>query len=92
MDDGPGKTMLGRQQLLDLEVWLATAPGWRVVVSGVPFTSNWQTSDFQDSWGGYMFERQKILESMWKTEGVLIISGVRLPMNRFSCSTKLSSS
>ncbi|KAH0265595.1 Metallo-dependent phosphatase, partial [Aureobasidium melanogenum] len=75
--DGPDKTMLGGKQLADLLHWLATAPGLKVVVSSVPFTRNWRGPESADSWAGYLHERQKILQSMWETQGVIISSGDR---------------
>ncbi|KAK9384337.1 hypothetical protein V1515DRAFT_589286 [Lipomyces mesembrius] len=72
MDDGPGKTMLGQMQRGDLEKWLETDNGWKVLVSGVPFTRNWRGPEANDSWAGYLWERQLLLEKMWATEGVVI--------------------
>jgi alkaline phosphatase D len=46
-------------------------------VSSVPFTRNWRGPESIDSWAGYLNERQVILDKMWKTEGVVVISGVR---------------
>lgn len=77
--DGPGKTMLGKKQSADLKHWLATSPGLKVVVSSVPFTRNWRGPESGDSWAGYLHERQKILQAMWDTQGVIIISGVSAP-------------
>ena len=72
------RTMLGREQLDDLQQWLRTEKRWKVLVSGVPFTRNWRNcSDEGDSWGGYLVERQSLLETMWNTEGVIIVSGDR---------------
>lgn len=76
--DGPDKTMLGRKQLADLQHWLSTSPGLKVVVSSVPFTRNWRGPESADSWAGYLHERQKILQAMWESQGVIIISGVSL--------------
>ncbi|KAK9319083.1 PhoD-like phosphatase-domain-containing protein [Lipomyces orientalis] len=77
MDDGPGKTMLGETQRRDLESWLETENVWKVIVSGVPFTRNWRGPEANDSWAGYLWERQLLLEKMWKTDGVVILSGDR---------------
>jgi alkaline phosphatase D len=76
LDDGPTKSMLGVSQRQHLEDWLATEPKWKVVVSSVPFTRNWRTQDFNDNWAGYLWERQRLLERMWETDGVIVISGV----------------
>ncbi|KAK0899334.1 hypothetical protein LTR02_009734 [Friedmanniomyces endolithicus] len=79
------KTMLGRQQLSDLLAWLKRpeSPGvrWKVVVSSVPFTKNWWFGA-QDTWRGYLGERQIILEAMWDVglkggTGVIVLSGDR---------------
>ena len=81
----PTKSMLGKQQLSDLLAWLKRreAPGvrWKIVVSSVPFTKNWAVNG-QDSWRGYLGERELILEAMWDVGlrggiGVIILSGDR---------------
>lgn len=74
--DGPGKTMLGEAQLRHLRDWLIMEPSWKVVVSSVPFTRNWRGPDFADSWSGYMWEREIVLDLMRRTSGVVILSGV----------------
>lgn len=74
--DGPHKTMLGAEQLGDLEHWLMTEKRWKVVISSVPFTRNWRGPDAADSWSGYLWERDHILNAMRKTQGVVIMSGV----------------
>lgn len=57
----PTKSMLGQQQLHDLLAWLRQSerPGvqWKIVVSSVPFTLNWQKGA-QDTWRGYLGERE----------------------------------
>ncbi|KAF6829128.1 alkaline phosphatase family protein [Colletotrichum plurivorum] len=75
--DGPGKTMLGAAQLADLEMWLASEQAWKVVVSSVPFTRNWRGPDSADSWSGYLWERELVLDMMRRTDGVVILSGDR---------------
>ncbi|PVH74694.1 PhoD-like phosphatase [Cadophora sp. DSE1049] len=77
LSDGPEKTMLGHQQLNDVLTWLATEKKLKVLVSSVPFTRNWRGPESRDSWAGYLFERQKMLEAMWRTEGVVVVSGDR---------------
>ncbi|KAL4886452.1 PhoD-like phosphatase-domain-containing protein [Aspergillus karnatakaensis] len=77
LPDDESKTMLGAEQLSLLKTWLRTAPGWKVVLSSVPFTRNFQAADEEDYWAGYLTERREILEVMWETEGVLIITGDR---------------
>ncbi|UQC81170.1 PhoD-like phosphatase [Colletotrichum lupini] len=77
MADGPEKTMLGAAQLADLRKWLETEKSWKVVVSSVPFTRNWRGPDSADSWSGYLWERDMILEMMRQTDGAIILSGDR---------------
>ncbi|POR33141.1 PhoD-like phosphatase [Tolypocladium paradoxum] len=77
IEDGQRKTMLGAVQLADLERWLDTERAWRVVVSSVPFTRNWRGPDSADSWSGYLWERDRILDKMKRTGGVIILSGDR---------------
>lgn len=78
------KTMLGPEQLADFLAWLARPEPrgvrWKIVASSVPFTKNWPVN-VQDTWGGFLVERRKILEAMWdageRDMGVLILSGDR---------------
>jgi alkaline phosphatase D len=81
----PAKTMLGGQQLSDLLDWIAkpTSPGvhWKFIVTGTPFTKNWQFGS-EDTWGGHLYERRRILEAAWELStntdiGVVILSGDR---------------
>ncbi|KAL1593765.1 hypothetical protein SLS60_010497 [Paraconiothyrium brasiliense] len=81
----PGKTMLGDAQITDLLSWIATPPPrgvhWKIIVTGVPFTKNWQFGS-EDTWGGYLVERRRILEAAWELSsthgiGVVILSGDR---------------
>lgn len=88
--DGPGKSMLGEQQLQDLLNWLKRDDGgadlghgeevqWKFIVSSVPFTKNWRFGG-NDTWAGYTHERRKILEAAWSVggrSGVVILSGDR---------------
>ena len=84
--DPSTKTLLGQRQLADLLAWLAapepTGVRWKVVVSSVPFTKNWWMNA-QDTWRGYLGERQLILEAMWDLGasgagvGVIVLSGDR---------------
>lgn len=79
------KTMLGKQQLSDLLEWIHTPPPrgvhWKILVTGTPFTKNWQFGD-EDTWGGHLHERRQILEAAWELGstrgvGVVILSGDR---------------
>lgn len=79
------KTMLGEPQLSDLLAWVSKPPPkgvhWKIIVTGVPFTKNWHFGT-EDTWGGYLFERRKILEAAWDLSsahgvGVVVLSGDR---------------
>ncbi|KAI5461428.1 PhoD-like phosphatase-domain-containing protein [Mariannaea sp. PMI_226] len=78
------KTMLGPKQLADFLAWLARPEPqgvqWKVIASSVPFTKNWPIN-VQDTWGGFLVERRKILEHMWdagaRGTGIVILSGDR---------------
>ncbi|CEJ80818.1 hypothetical protein VHEMI00978 [[Torrubiella] hemipterigena] len=78
------KTMLGGDQLEDFLAWLARPEPkgvkWKIIASSVPFTKNWPVN-VRDTWGGFLFERRKILEAMWdassRGQGVIILSGDR---------------
>ncbi|KAK7470526.1 hypothetical protein VKT23_001951 [Stygiomarasmius scandens] len=72
------QSMLGKQQFAELEAWIMSEKGWKVIVSGVPFTRNWsEGGDEMDSWAGYLEERQQVFELLWKYGGGIIISGDR---------------
>jgi alkaline phosphatase D len=79
-----GKTMLGQQQLANLLSWLhAPLPAgvkWKIIASSIPFTKNWRFGG-QDTWGGYLHERQIVLDAMWNAGargiGVVVLSGDR---------------
>ncbi|KAF4444510.1 alkaline phosphatase d [Fusarium austroafricanum] len=75
--DGPEKTMLGVEQLAALKKWLETESDWKVVVSSVPFTRNWRGPDSADSWSGFLWEREIILDTMKQNGGAIILSGDR---------------
>lgn len=78
------KTMLGPEQLADFLSWLARPEPqgvrWKVIASSIPFTKNWPIN-VQDTWGGFLVERKRILEHMWdagtRGTGVIILSGDR---------------
>lgn len=82
--DDEEKTMLGEEQLADFLAWLArpepSGIKWKIVASSVPFTKNWPVN-VKDTWGGFLVERQKILEAMWdagaRGTSVVILSGDR---------------
>ena len=82
----PDKSMLGSQQLSSLLNFLSRRDPlgvkWKIVVSSIPFTRNWRFNN-ADTWAGYLYERQIILEAMWNVGmgsdgvGVIILSGDR---------------
>ncbi|KAI4917150.1 hypothetical protein J4E90_003657 [Alternaria incomplexa] len=81
----PTKTMLGAQQLSDLLDWIHELPPpgvhWKFIVTGTPFTKNWQFGS-EDTWGGHLYERRRILEAAWDLSsahdiGVVVLSGDR---------------
>jgi alkaline phosphatase D len=82
----PTKTMLGEAQLADLLAWLKqpepSGVRWKILISSIPFTKNWWFGA-QDTWRGYLGERQIILEAMWDVGlrsdgiGVVVLSGDR---------------
>lgn len=82
--ESTNKTMLGEAQLEDFIAWLhqpePRGVKWKIVASSVPFTKNWRVNT-QDTWGGFLVERRKILEAMWDAGklgvGVVILSGDR---------------
>lgn len=85
--DSRGKTMLGTEQREDLLAFLRhaepTGVRWKIVVSSVPFTRNWRVNA-ADTWAGYLYERQIVLEAMWDvyhqssgSVGVVVLSGDR---------------
>ncbi|OAA68786.1 alkaline phosphatase family protein [Niveomyces insectorum RCEF 264] len=78
------KTMLGAAQLADLLAFLQRPEPrgvrWKIVASSVPFTKNWRINT-RDTWGGFLTERQTVLEAMWEAglhgTGVVVLSGDR---------------
>jgi alkaline phosphatase D len=78
------KTMLGSGQLGDFQDWLARPEPqgvrWKIVASSVPLTKNWPVN-VQDTWGGFLVERKKVIQAMWgatqRGYGVVVLSGDR---------------
>ncbi|KAL1303006.1 hypothetical protein AAFC00_003322 [Neodothiora populina] len=79
------KSMLGPEQLKDLLAWLSAPEPqgvrWKVLLTSIPFTKNWRFGS-EDTWAGYLGERQIILEAMWDVGlrggiGVVVLSGDR---------------
>ncbi|KAL9594536.1 MAG: hypothetical protein Q9219_006977 [cf. Caloplaca sp. 3 TL-2023] len=81
--DSPQKSMLGSEQLLSLLAFLSRPEPdgvrWKFVISSIPFTRNWRFGS-NDTWAGYLHERQIVLEAMWSVTpgiGVVVLSGDR---------------
>ncbi|KAI0124391.1 PhoD-like phosphatase [Xylariales sp. AK1849] len=78
------KTMLGEDQLEDFLYWLRRPEPrgvkWKIIASSVPLTKNWRVNT-KDTWGGFLHERQVVLEAMWDAGlsgyGVVVLSGDR---------------
>ncbi|KAK7953305.1 hypothetical protein PG988_013999 [Apiospora saccharicola] len=94
--DDPNKSMLGAEQLEDLLYWLrrpeAKGVKWKIVASSVPLTKNWRVNT-KDTWGGFLHERQQVLEAMWDAgllgydgkwpESVMVHEFSASPLNQF---------
>ncbi|KAK2867964.1 hypothetical protein FQN49_003298 [Arthroderma sp. PD_2] len=67
-------TMLGYAQLQSLLDYISrpepAGVKWKIISSSVPFTKNWHIGT-PDTWGGYLNERQVLLEAMWRAERTL---------------------
>ena len=79
--DGPKKTMLGREQRNDLIEWAKDKERegyvYKFLITSVPFTKNWRGVDGElDTWGGFLHERQLLLDAFTKVNNVVAISGV----------------
>jgi alkaline phosphatase D len=82
--DAESKSMLGQDQLVDFEAWLARPEPqgvrWKIVASSVPLTKNWPVNT-KDTWGGFLAERKRVLQAMWSAGqrgyGVVVLSGDR---------------
>lgn len=74
------RTMLGQQQISALHAWLGKVnqtATFKFIVSSVPFTSLWQHDAQWDSWAGFAFEKEKLLETIHTVPNVIILSGDR---------------
>jgi alkaline phosphatase D len=78
-------TMLGTTQLNTLLRFISTPEPshvhWKFITSSVPFTKNWRFGT-SDTWGGFLVERQIILDAMHAAEAhlgirIIILSGDR---------------
>jgi alkaline phosphatase D len=78
-------TMLGTTQFNTLLRFISTPEPshvhWKFITSSVPFTKNWRFGT-SDTWGGFLAERQIILDAMHAAEArlgirIIILSGDR---------------
>ncbi|KZF20278.1 alkaline phosphatase family protein-like protein [Xylona heveae TC161] len=84
-NNSSGKTMLGTAQRKAFIKWIREpvpkGVKWKIVVTSVPFTKNWRFGG-EDTWAGYVFERNELLEAMWDVStrtgvGFIVLSGDR---------------
>jgi phosphodiesterase/alkaline phosphatase D-like protein len=74
--DGPGKTMLGAIQKLNLKIWLSTSTDrFKFLVSSVMWNDHGTTGN--DTWTGYQTERLEIFNYIRTNHicGVVLLSG-----------------
>ncbi|PGH32275.1 alkaline phosphatase D [[Emmonsia] crescens] len=78
-------TMLGSAQLNSLLAFISrqepAGVEWKIVTSSVPFTKNWRIGT-EDTWGGFLGERRRIFEAIWRAERELGIRVVLLSGDR----------
>ncbi|PGH12984.1 hypothetical protein AJ79_03957 [Helicocarpus griseus UAMH5409] len=78
-------TMLGSAQLDSLLNFIShpepAGVRWKIVTSSVPFTKNWRVGT-EDTWGGFLVERRRIFEAIWRAERELGIRVVLLSGDR----------
>lgn len=81
----PNSTILGSAQFNSLLEYLSRPESvevrWKIIASSVPFTKNWHVGT-TDTWGGFLHERQLVLEAMWRAERTLGIRIVLLSGDR----------
>ena len=79
------KTMLGVTQYDALRRFLMAAPPlgvhFKFLISSIPFTKNWRVNA-ADTWAGYLYERQALLELMWEASSTYPISFIILSGDR----------
>ncbi|KAI5479069.1 alkaline phosphatase D [Pseudohyphozyma bogoriensis] len=76
--DEEGKTMLGAKQKEVFFDWLAEVNNtvtWKFVVSSTPMMSLWSMGD--DTWAGFLAERDELLDVMEWVPNVIVLSGDR---------------
>ncbi|SGY16853.1 BQ5605_C012g07010 [Microbotryum silenes-dioicae] len=76
--DDEHKTMLGQKQRESFEKWLKEVNNtvtWKFVASSVPFNSLWNHG--QDTWAGFLSERDAIMDTLQYVPNVIVLSGDR---------------
>ncbi|KAL2366407.1 hypothetical protein RJZ56_000666 [Blastomyces dermatitidis] len=78
-------TMLGSAQLNSLLAFISrqepAGVEWKIITSSVPFTKNWRVGT-EDTWGGFLGERRRIFDAIWRAERELGIRVVLLSGDR----------
>ncbi|RAH85112.1 alkaline phosphatase family protein [Aspergillus japonicus CBS 114.51] len=78
-------TILGSAQLQSLLAYIArpepSEVRWKLIASSVPFTKNWRVGT-TDTWGGFLNERRRVFEAIWRAERELGIRIVLLSGDR----------
>ncbi|KLJ09505.1 hypothetical protein EMPG_15062 [Blastomyces silverae] len=78
-------TMLGSAQLNSLLAFISrqepAGVEWKIVTSSVPFAKNWRVGT-EDTWGGFLGERRRIFDAIWRAERELGIRVVLLSGDR----------
>ena len=72
--------MLGDKQLASLLTWLSRVNQtsvFKFVATSVPFTSLWGHDAQTDSWAGFPFEKQLLLDAFHSVPNVILLSGDR---------------
>ncbi|KAL1920913.1 uncharacterized protein VTP21DRAFT_11548 [Calcarisporiella thermophila] len=79
--DTPQKTMLGERQKEIFKTWardVNQTATFKFVISSVPLTRNWRGPDAsKDTWGGYLKEREELLEFLKDVPNLHFLSGDR---------------
>lgn len=76
--DDADKTMLGTAQKAAFLSWLSDVNQtvtWKFVVSSTPMMSLWAYGE-QDTWAGFLTEREELLDVLESVPNVIVLSGV----------------
>jgi alkaline phosphatase D len=72
------KTMLGPEQMEVFMEWIARVNEtvtWKFIVSSTPMMSLWGYGE-EDTWAGFMDERERVLDVLEYVPNVIVLSGV----------------